>query len=476
MSYSQSKSPAAQQILAEIGLGSIPATWSIVRIADLLSEDRGISVGVMYPGTHDPLGVPLIKAGDLANNRINRKPDFRITLEKHHEYRRTEFQGGEILLSLVGDVGRCAIVPTEMIGWNSARATALIRLADPSDAAFLRLCILSAPIQHLMNAWSTTTVQATLNLKEIRQIPIPWPPKTVRNRITEIAGSIDEKIELNRQMNETLEAMARRLFKSWFVDFDPVHAKARLRREHPELSNAELSRLALPNMAPEIAELFPDRFEDSTMGPIPKGWRFELLSGVSDVFIGKTPPRKEAKWFSSSSSDIPWMSIRDLGSSGLFIRETSEFLTEEAVNKFNIRRIPSGTVVFSFKLTVGRVAITDVEMLSNEAIAHFLIPEKAERINSEYLYCYLRSFNHERMGSTSSIATAVNSKMVKAIPILIPPYLLVKAFKQYTHSAMFRIKRLQEESRELQRIRDRLLPRLLSGELSVSGTGHDTSG
>ncbi len=214
MSISRSHSPAAAQILAEVGFNSIPAGWNIVRIEELLSDDRGISVGVMYPGTHDPIGIPLIKAGDLANNRINPRPDFRITPAKHQEYRRTEYLGGEILLSLVGDVGRCAIVPPEMAGWNSARATALIRLAHLSDAPYVRLCFLSAPIQHLMQAWSTTTVQATLNLKEIRQIPIPWPPKSTRDRIAEIAGTLDDKIELNRRMNETLEAMARRLFKS----------------------------------------------------------------------------------------------------------------------------------------------------------------------------------------------------------------------------------------------------------------------
>ena len=133
----KSISPAALQILEEIGVIDLPKDWDVIRVESLLSDDRGISVGVMYPGEHDPAGVPLIKAGDLAGSRINPRPEFRITLDKHREYRRTELAGGELLISLVGDVGRCAVVPPVMAGWNAARAIAVLRLKEPEDAAFV---------------------------------------------------------------------------------------------------------------------------------------------------------------------------------------------------------------------------------------------------------------------------------------------------------------------------------------------------
>ena len=180
----KSVSPAAVQILKEVGVSDLPEDWDIVRVESLLCDDRGIAVGVMYPGDHDPAGIPLIKAGDLAGGRINPRTDFRITADKHNEYRRTELSGGELLISLVGDVGRCALVPTQMAGWNAARAIAVLRFKNPTDAGFVRVCLTSAPLQHLMHAWSTTTVQATLNLKEIRQIPLPWPPKKQRDEPT----------------------------------------------------------------------------------------------------------------------------------------------------------------------------------------------------------------------------------------------------------------------------------------------------
>ena len=173
---SSSASPSAVGLLEAAGCADLPVDWSVIRLETLLSADRGISVGVMYPGSHDPLGVPLIKAGDLDGNAINPEPQFRISEAKHHEYRRSELDGDELLVSLVGDIGRCTVTTAAMRGWNAARAVAVVRFARPVDSHFVRLCLLSPPLQQLMKAWATTTVQATLNLKEICQLPLPWPP------------------------------------------------------------------------------------------------------------------------------------------------------------------------------------------------------------------------------------------------------------------------------------------------------------
>src|SRR5207244_1192195 len=106
----------------------------------------------------------------------------------------------------------------------------------------------------------------------IENFRFPLPSLAEQRYVARVLDSINEKIELNRQMNETLEAMARALFKSWFIDFDPVHSKAALRRQHPDWTNARIARAALPTMATDIATLFPDNFEESSLGSIPKGW------------------------------------------------------------------------------------------------------------------------------------------------------------------------------------------------------------
>lgn len=184
-----------------------------------------------------------------------------------------------------------------------------------------------------------------------------------------------------------------------------------------------------------------------------------------DISIGKTPPRKEPQWFSFNSSDVTWVSISDMGSCGLYISSSSEQLTPEAVVRHNVKIVPDNTVLLSFKLTVGRVAITDGEMTTNEAIAHFKTENKA--IN-EYLYCYLKKFNYQTMGNTSSIATAVNSKIIKEMPFIVPVGSELAEFHKFAAPMFALIKSNLKEIERLAVIRDTLLPRLMSGELDVS--------
>ena len=183
-----------------------------------------------------------------------------------------------------------------------------------------------------------------------------------------------------------------------------------------------------------------------------------------DISIGKTPPRKEPQWFSTNPTDRVWVSISDMGSCGLYIADSSEYLTHESVEKFNVKVVPDNTVLLSFKLTVGRVAITDGAMTTNEAIAHFKT-DKSKII--EYLYCYLKGFNYQTLGSTSSIATAINSKIIKAMPFIIPTDDELAEFHDFAAPAFAMIKSNQRENARLSELRDSLLPRLMSGEIDV---------
>jgi len=184
-----------------------------------------------------------------------------------------------------------------------------------------------------------------------------------------------------------------------------------------------------------------------------------------DISIGKTPPRKEAQWFSKNPTDCIWVSISDMGRCGMYIADSSEYLSHESVDKFNIKVVPDNTVLLSFKLTVGRVAITDGAMTTNEAIAHFKTGKP--EIN-EYLYCYLRDFNYQTMGSTSSIATAVNSKIIKAMPFVVPTDAELATFHSATAPMFEMIKTRQRENTRLAELRDSLLPKLMSAEIDVS--------
>ena len=270
----------------------------------------------------------------------------------------------------------------------------------------------------------------TNRLKDIR---ISLPPKEYQQALIGFAESIMHKIELNRRINDNLEQQAQALFKSWFVDFEP----------------------------------FKDgKFVESELGMIPKGCRVGKAEDFYNINIGKTPPRKEQIWFSSNSSDYIWVSISDLGSCGRFVFASSEFLTHEAIKRHNIILVPKDTILLSFKLTIGRVGIAGTELTTNEAIARFITSDE----NREYTYFLLKGYNYEKLGSTSSIATAVNSKIIKAMVVLMPDKEILKAFSSLTKPYFDQILRNEQESIRLTILRDTLLPKLMSGELKINAT------
>jgi type I restriction enzyme S subunit len=291
--------------------------------------------------------------------------------------------------------------------------------------------------------------------------------------------SVDDKIDVNRRINQTLEAMALAIFKSWFVDFDPVKAKIAAKAEGQDPLRAAMRAISgkpydeLDALPPEQYEqlaatalLFPDEIDESAVMDIPKGWTVQSADSVTEVGIGKTPPRKEPQWFTEGQGEWRWVSIRDMGASGVFQQRASEYLTSEAVVRFNVRVVPDRTVLLSFKLTIGRVAITDGPMLTNEAIAHFKLPSETA-VSSEYLYLYLKGFDFSTLGSTSSIADAVNSKTIREMPITVASRDLIDKFTKSVTPLFEEMRNRQNEISSLGATRDALLPKLLSGEIEV---------
>ena len=161
---------------------------------------------------------------------------------------------------------------------------------------------------------------------------------------------------------------------------------------------------------------------------------------------------------------MPWISISDMGTDSAFLFETSEGLTLEAIKRHNVKVVPANTVLLSFKLTVGRVSITTTEMCSNEAIAHFVADDDSIR---EYAYCYLKNFHYDELGSTSSISKAINSKIVKAMPFVTPDCDLLKKFHFLAKPIFDEMFTKQKQIINLIQSRDRLLPKLMNGELDV---------
>lgn len=218
-------------------------------------------------------------------------------------------------------------------------------------------------------------------------------------RMVDILGSIDAKIENNEKNINKLEELVLQLYRKFTL-------------------NCELSKV--------------------------------VMQDIFTIGIGKTPPRKESKWFSKKETDMTWLSISDMGKCNVFAYTSGESLTHEAVAKFNIPIIPPNTVLLSFKLTVGKLAISEREMTTNEAIAHFIAPSE---IFTEYLYCYLKDFNYDLLGNTSSIATAVNSKTIKVMDFLMPPQDQLQHFHDITKDYFIKINTLIKENNKLNELK-----------------------
>ncbi|MDD2669854.1 MULTISPECIES: restriction endonuclease subunit S [Zoogloea] len=340
---------------------------------------------------------------------------------------------------------------------------------------YLHYFLQNADIQ----SYLTGAVMPKLTQGNLNRIPVRYPDPDCQKSIVRVLGSLDAKINLNRRINQTLEAMAQAIFKSWFVDFDPVKTKIAAIQDSRDPLRAAMSAIsgkpdaeldALPTTQYDAlaatAALFPDEMEESALGEIPRRWVFQFAETLAEVGIGKTPPRKEPQWFTEGEGDWRWVSIKDMGASGVFQQRSSEFLTAEAVSRFNVRVVPDRTVLLSFKLTIGRVAISDGPMVTNEAIAHFKLPSDAA-ISSEYLYLYLKGFDYSTLGSTSSIADAVNSKTIREMPIMVADRDLIARFSKSISPLFEEMRNRQNEIASLGATRVALLPKLLSGEIAV---------
>lgn len=185
-----------------------------------------------------------------------------------------------------------------------------------------------------------------------------------------------------------------------------------------------------------------------------------------NIHIGKTPPRKEPEWFSfNRASNVIWMSIKDMGNGNVYLIDSSEYLTPEAVEKHNVKKCSPGSILLSFKLTVGRVGIAASEMVTNEAIACFSSDDSRKLA---YLYPLLKSYDYASLGSTSSIAVAVNSRMIKAMKIKMPSSTALDRYYAQAEPIYDLLLNNAKETAALVGLRDTLLPRLMSGEIDVS--------
>ncbi|MEQ9436670.1 restriction endonuclease subunit S [Hyphomonas sp.] len=429
--------------------------WNTVVLENLLVENRGISVGVMYPGTNTSDGIPLIRVGDIVHGRVVADPTYRISPNVHHEYRRTELEGGECLVTLVGRPGVAVPVPKSMAGWNAARALAVIRLKNPDDLNFFVYAMASPKVQHRILNLCNTTVQPTLNLKEIKTLELPWPDQEMRDEIANLLSAIDDKIELNRRTNETLEAMAQATFKDWFVDFGPVRRKMQGEADAIAILGGLIDD---PDRATSLAALFPDTLGDNGL---PEGWREQPFSYFVEIMGGGTPKTSIEEYW---GGQVPWYSVVDTPSgSDVFVFETQKTITPSGEKNSSARLVPPGTTIISARGTVGNLAMAAVEMTFNQS-CYGLLPSNGT--GPTYVYLATQHVVHRlQQMAHGSVFSTITRQTFDNAHLAASRHQIFEAFETIVAPLFAKIKSNVHENQTLAETRDYLLPKLMSGEI-----------
>ena len=432
--------------------------WGTVPLDSLIEPNRGISYGIVQPGGPVVDGVPIVRVSDVRDGRVAVSAPLRVAPAIEAAYARTRLAGGELLLTLVGTVGETAIAPASLAGWNTARAVAVIPVCKEVGAYWVKLALQAPRVREIIDSRLNTTVQATLNLGDVAKLPIVMPPIGERKAIAHILGTLDDKIELNRRMNETLEAMARALFKSWFVDFEPVRAKIEGRWQHGQ---------SLPGLPAHLYNIVPDRLVDSELGEIPEGWAVGCFGDVVEQLRDQESPLS-----------FPGELFHHFSIPAFDEGQTAKGEFGESIKSLK-SRVPPGVILMS-KLNpeIERVWMVDVCPVDRAVCStEFLVLRARPPFARAYVYCLARSplFRQQIEGLVTGTSKSHQRAPVESIHNLaavMPPSLVAEAFDRIANKILSRTLECRREARTLSGICDALLPKLISGELHVPDAEH----
>jgi type I restriction enzyme S subunit len=402
--------------------------WPTQPLEALVEDDSPITYGVVKPGEHDPSGVLFIRGGDIADCRVMVSQLRTITHSVSEQYRRTLLRGGELVVSLVGNPGQVALVPESLAGANIARQVGLVRLGGSVEPRFVMYFLASRHGQIALGAHSIGSVQQVINLRDLKTVEVPVPPLDEQRAIAETLGSLDDKIELNRRMNRTLEQMAAAIFKAWFVDFEPVKAKA-----------AGATRF--PTMPQPVFDALPTEFTDSPLGPIPKGWDVRKLDNLLELSYGKA-----LKADNRIAGPVPVF-----GSNGI-------------VGWHDEHLVKGPGIVVGRKGNPGTVVWADRDFFPIDTT--FYVSPTGIVTSTHYLFHMLMGLDLPALSADSAVP-GLNRNMAYMSDVLVPSPMLADAFEQLASHFSGLITSNNDQAKTLADIRDALLPKLLSGEIRV---------
>ncbi|USR63696.1 restriction endonuclease subunit S [Providencia stuartii] len=398
-------------------------------------------------------------------------------------------QAGDVLMGIIGTFGNYYLYKkTDHFGISSSIA---ILRAEPSKLLPEYLCyyISSNSFKNIVEKFKGGSVQGYTNISTLKALPIPVPSLDIQKKIVSNLTPIDSKISLNHQINQTLEQMAQTLFKSWFVDFDPVIDNALdagffeqdlafsdelLRRV--ELRKAVRKSDSFKPLSENIRQLFPNTFEECAEpalglgGWVPKGWESLPVGSLIELIGGGTPKTSESSYW---GGDIPWFSVVDApNDSDVFVMDTEKKITELGIQNSSAKILKVGSTIISARGTVGKCALVAKPMAINQS-CYGIVGKNG--VHDYFIYYLVRhSVSHLQQRSHGSVFSTITRDTFNSFNFIFSGQLIANAFGETISFWFEKIDKNNQQNYILHNLRDTLLPKLISGELSLSDIKIDT--
>ncbi|MEM4254481.1 MAG: restriction endonuclease subunit S [Candidatus Woesearchaeota archaeon] len=418
-------------------IGMIPEDWTLGKLKDYLT--------LLKDGSHNPpkrvnKGIKFIAgASDIKYRNIDFTNCTYITEEDYKKIHKFyELKENDVLLTIVGTVGNAAIVRKNNLPFSLQRSIAVLRCAPSLDSEYLFYWLTSKRFKQILYANINPTGQPGIYLGTLGDLSIPIPIKPEQQRIAKILSDLDSKIELNQQMNKTLEAIGQAIFKHWFVDFE------------------------FPNEEGKPYKSSGGEMVDSELGKIPRGWKVSRIGDELSTVLGGTPSTTNKEYW--ENGNIPWINSGKINE--FRIIEPTALITESAVNNSATKLLPKGTTVLAITgATLGQVSRIEIDTCANQSVVGII---ESEKLQSEYIYFWIKNNIKKIISSqTGGAQQHINKNNINMFEILIPSGNTMNAFNKIIKPIFNQIARSCFESKNLSQIRDSLLPKLMSGKIRV---------
>ena len=427
-----------------------PREWSVVRLADIALK---IGSGATPLGGEDSYlptraRFALVRSQNVFDRRFDPSGLAFISDGQAERLKNAILEEGDLLLNITGDgitFARCCAVPREILPACVNQHVAIIRVdSRVADPGYVLSYLTHPTVKSYIESFNAGGSRRAITKGHIESFQLALPPLEEQRALAHILGTLDDKIELNRRMSETLEAMARAIFKSWFVDFDPVHAKAEGRD---------------PGLPKHIADLFPDRFEESELGEIPTGWELKPLP----EFVEVNPPRSLRR-----GEVAPYLDMANMPTSGhspdaVIMRPFSS----------GMRFVNGDTLVARITPCLENGKMAYVDFLKDRQVGwgstEYIVLRPKHPLPNEFAYCLARSDEFRDFAIQSMTGSSgrqrVPAESLSHFMVASPIKQVAEVFGEIVSPLLARAAAAARESRTLAALRDTLLPKLLSGEL-----------